>query len=203
MAKKIVILQGHPDPAGGRLCHALADAYAAGAEEAGAEVRRIEIAALDFPILRSKADWEAGEDAAPESLRPAIAAARWADHMLIIYPLWMGTMPALLKAFMEQAFRPGVALADASSGDKAGGGFPKPAFKGKSARVAITMGMPALAYRWVFGAHSLKSLEKNILRFAGVRPIRESLFGLVEAGTREAREKRIAKFRETGRQDAR
>ena len=63
--------------------------------------------------------------------------------------------------------------------------------------------MPALAYRWIFGAHSLKSLEKNILQFAGVRPVRESLFGLVEAGTREAREKRIAKFRETGRKDAR
>lgn len=197
MAKKILILQGHPDPAGGRLCHALADAYAAGVEDAGAEVRRIDVAQLEFPLLRTKADWDAGEESAPESLRPAIADSRWAGHMLIIYPLWMGTMPALLKGFMEQAFRPGVALSQES------GGFPRPAFKGKSARVAITMGMPALAYRWIFGAHSLKSLEKNILQFAGVRPVRESLFGLVEAGTREAREKRIAKFRETGRKDAR
>lgn len=197
MAKKILILQGHPDPAGGRLCHALADAYAAGAQDAGAEVRRIEVAKLEFPLLRTKDDWDAGEARAPESLRPAIADSRWAEHMLIIYPLWLGTMPALLKAFMEQAYRPGVALAQES------GGFPKPAFKGKSARVAITMGMPALAYRLVFGAHSLKNLEKNILQFAGVKPIRESLFGLVEAGAREAREKRIAKFRETGRKDAR
>ena len=196
MAKKILILQGHPDPAGGRLCHALADAYAAGAQEAGAEVRRTEIAKLEFPVLRTKADWDGGETGAPASLRPAIADSRWATHLLIVYPLWMGTMPALLKAFMEQAFRPGVALAAPSKG------FPKPAFKGKSARVAITMGMPALAYRWVFGAHSLKSLEKNILKFAGVSPVRESLFGLVEAGPREAIEKRIAKFRETGRKDA-
>lgn len=197
MAKKILILQGHPDPAGGRLCHALADAYAAGAQEAGAEVRRIEVAQLDFPLLRTKADWDAGEEGAPESLRPAIADSRWAEHMLIIYPLWLGTMPALLKGFMEQAFRPGVALS------KEGGGFPKPAFKGKSARIAVTMGMPELVYRLFCGAHSLKSLEKNVLQVVGVKPIRESLFGLVEAGAREAREKRIAKFRETGRKDAR
>lgn len=196
MAKNVLVLQGHPDPAGGRLCHALAEAYAAGARDAGAEVRRIEVARLDFPLLRAKTDWEAGEAAAPETLRSAIADSRWADHILIIYPLWLGTMPALLKAFMEQAFRPGVAL----STDQ---GLPKPMFKGKSARIAITMGMPALAYRWYFGAHSLKNLEKNILRFVGVKPVRSSLFGLIEAGSREDMEKRIAKFRETGRQDAR
>jgi len=196
MAKKVLILQGHPDPAGGGLCHALADAYAAGARDAGAEVRRVEIAQLDFPVLRTKADWSAGEAGAPESLRPAIADSRWAEHMLIIYPLWLGTMPALLKAFLEQAYRPGVALLEGTKG------FPKPAFTGKSARVAVTMGMPAPAYRWFFGAHSLKSLERNILKFAGVRPVRESLFGLVDAGSREDAEKRIAKFRETGRKDA-
>ena len=39
------------------------------------------------------------------------------------------------------------------------------------------MGMPVLAYRWWFGAHSLKSLERNILKFAGIRPVKESLFG--------------------------
>jgi putative NADPH-quinone reductase len=40
MAKRIVIIQGHPDPAGGHLCHALADAYAAGARGQGTAWRR-------------------------------------------------------------------------------------------------------------------------------------------------------------------
>lgn len=123
MVKKVLILQGHPDPEGGRLCHALADAYAAGARDAGAEVRRIEVAQLEFPILRTQSDWEIGEAGAPASLRPAIADSRWAEHLLIIYPLWMGTMPALLKAFLEQAFRPGVATA------KEGAAFQSPAFR--------------------------------------------------------------------------
>ncbi len=55
-----------------------------------------------------------------------------------------------------------------------------PFLKGRSARIVVTMGMPTLAYRWYFRAHSLKSLERNILKFAGIAPVRESLFGMVE-----------------------
>ena len=60
---------------------------------------------------------------------------------------------------------------------------------GKSARLIVTMGMPALWYRWFFLAHGIKGLERNILNFCGVRPVRESYIGLVEAenGTARAR----------------
>jgi hypothetical protein len=50
-----------------------------------------------------------------------------------------------------------------------------------SARILVTMSMPALAYRCYFGAHSLRSLECNVLGFSGVKPIRESLFGMIES----------------------
>ncbi len=58
MAKRIVIIQGHPDPAGHHLLHAMADAYAEGATAAGHEVRRIEVAKLVFPLLRTQVDFE-------------------------------------------------------------------------------------------------------------------------------------------------
>ena len=64
-------------------------------------------------------------------------------------------------------------------------------FTGDRSRIIVTMGMPALFYRWFFRAHSLKSLERNILKFVGIRPVRTTLFelfGLVEgvsAGRRE------------------
>lgn len=99
---------------------------------------------------------------------------RTSDHLVIIYPLWLGTLPAVLKAFLEQVFRYDFAFEPAAKGK-----FLKK-LTGRSARVVITMGMPALAYRFFFGAHSLKSLERNILRFAGIAPVRESLFGMVE-----------------------
>ena len=60
MAQRITIIQGHPDLAGNRFCHALADAYAAGAEAAAREVKRIEVSKLEFPLLRTQADWETG-----------------------------------------------------------------------------------------------------------------------------------------------
>jgi putative NADPH-quinone reductase len=43
------------------------------------------------------------------------------------------------------------------------------------------MGMPVLLYRWYFGAHGPKSLERSILGFCGIGPIRESLFGMIDA----------------------
>lgn len=34
----------------------------------------------------------------------------WADHIVFLYPLWLGHMPALLQAFLEHALRLGIAL---------------------------------------------------------------------------------------------
>jgi len=63
----------------------------------------------------------------------------------------------------------------------------------------VTMGMPALAYRWLYGAHSLKSLERNILKFAGISPVRENLFGLVDAASDAKRRKWLEKIESLGR----
>jgi putative NADPH-quinone reductase len=54
-------------------------------------------------------------------------------------------------------------------------------FEDRSARIVVTMGMPALLYRWHFRAHTLKAPKRNILGFAWVAPIRETLIGSVES----------------------
>ena len=181
MSDRIAVIQAHPDPAGGHLCHALARAYADGARETGREVRFIDVAQLDFPLLRSQKDWKEGE--VPASLRPAQDTIRWADHLVFVFPLWLGDMPALLKGFLEQIARPGFAF-DYVEGNPLG----KKLLTGRSARIIVTMGMPAAVYRWIFRAHSLRSLERNILGFVGIAPIHETLVGgvdgLGEAGVR-------------------
>ena len=170
MSRRILLIQGHPDATRAHLCHALADAYAEGAREAGHEVRTVEVARLDVPVLRSAEDWEHGT--LPASLAEAQAAVEWAEHLVVLFPLWLGDMPALLKAFLEQVLRPGFAF-ERDARDP----FAEKRLGGRSARVVVTMGMPALVYRWVFRAHSLKSLERNILGFVGIRPVHETLLG--------------------------
>jgi putative NADPH-quinone reductase len=178
VTKRVAIIQGHPDASGSHFCNALADAYAPGARGAGHEVRMIDVARLDFGLLRTQEEFHSA--APPESIRDAQETIQWADHLVFCYPLWLGTLPALLKGFLEQTFREGFAMQFAPNGR----GW-KRLLKGKSARIVVTMGMPALIYRWYFGAHGLKSLERGILAFAGIGPIRESLIGLVESrGTR-------------------
>ena len=174
MSKRILILQGHPDAATRHFCHALAESYADAARAAGHEVRVLEIASIAFPLLKSKAEWDDG--AVPSSLKPAQQDIQWAQHLVIIYPLWLGGMPAVLKGFLEQVARPDFAVSRAVPN-----AMPRKLLKDRSARIVVTMGMPALVYRWYFGGHSLKALKRNILGFAGVAPIRETLIGSVES----------------------
>lgn len=190
--RRILLIQGHPDPAGGHLCHALAEAYAEGAAAAGHVLRRTEVARLDFPMLRTQADWEHGT--VPASLAPAQQDILWAQHMLLLFPLWMGDMPALLKAFIEQVARPGFAGETAADG-----AMPPKALKGRSARIVVTMGMPALVYRWYFRAHSLKSLERNILGILGVAPVHETLIGGVAQMDAVHADRWLKKLRTLGR----
>ncbi|MFZ8466608.1 NAD(P)H-dependent oxidoreductase, partial [Staphylococcus aureus] len=74
-----------------------------GATAAGHEVRRIEVAKLDFPLLRTQEAFETG--ALPPTLQQAQEDMRWAGHWVFLFPLWHGTMPALFKGFLEQIFR--------------------------------------------------------------------------------------------------
>ena len=189
---KIAVVQGHPDASGDRLCDTLAQAYVDGAKSAGHQVEVFDLRQLDFPFLRTQKDWEKGILGTPETLKAAQSALIEANHIVLVYPLWLGTMPAVLKGFLEQVFRPGVALSDNE-------GFPKPLLKGKSARVVITMGMPALIYRFYFFAHGLRNLERSILGVAGIRPIRSTLFGSVESVSPQQRAGWIEKMKRLGK----
>lgn len=171
MGTRILILNGHPDTSRKGLCGALADAYAEGAESGGHTVERLDIGALRFDLLRSQAEFETGT--APPDIAAAQEAIKRAGHLMVVFPLWLGDMPALLKGFFEQALRPGFAFAYRPSG------FPQKHLGGRSARVVVTMGMPAFVYRWYFRAHAVKNLERNILGFVGYGPVRDTIVGSV------------------------
>ncbi|MCR4266506.1 NAD(P)H-dependent oxidoreductase [Nitratireductor sp. ZSWI3] len=190
MAQRVVIVLGHPDPGPERLCRAIAQAYREGAEKAGHEVESFDLAAIDFPLLRTQEDFLHGQT--PEALKPVQGAISRAQHVVFVFPLWLGTMPALMKGFLEQVMRPGVAFAYGKTG------FPETLLKGKSARIIVTMGMPALVYRFWFFGHGLGNLRRNILKFAGFSPVRTTLFGMIEGASEEKRRRWLDTVRALG-----
>lgn len=187
---RILILEGHPEPGPGRFCQALADAYAEGAAAGGHEVRRIDVAGLDVPVLRSREAWENGP--APPAIAPAQDAIRWAEHLVIVFLLWLGSMPALLKAFFEQAFRPDFT-------GRAQGSTPAGGLSGRSARVIVTMGMPGWLYRLWFGAAGVRSLDEGILGIVGIKPARRTIIGWVEGVSDAKRRAWLDTVRNLGR----
>jgi putative NADPH-quinone reductase len=191
MPKTVCVIQGHPHGSGKHLCHAIADAYADGARAGRAEVRRIDLGNMIIPLLRDPAEFLS---APPDAIAAAQDAIRESRHIVVIYPLWLGTMPAVVKAFFEQLCRKGFAI-DANSK----GGWPKQMLKGKSARVIVTMGMPAGAYKLIFGAHGVRGFESGILGMAGIQPIRETLVGSVDALNRNRTEALLARVRRLGK----
>jgi putative NADPH-quinone reductase len=192
MSRRILIVVGHPDPSPDRLCRGLAQAYGEGAEKAGHSVRRVDLAALDFPMLRTMQEFEHG--AVPSALRDAADAIVWAEHIVFVFPLWLGTLPAMLKAFLEQVMRPGTTFAYPDKG----GGFSRTLLGGRSARVVVTMGMPSVLYRLWFLGHGVAGMRRNILNFVGIRPVRETLFGMVAGASDATRAKWIRHMRTLG-----
>ena len=167
--KNILVINGHPDASPERLSSALASAYQSGAEGAGHVVRRINTGAINFPILRNPTEF------ASKPIEGAVIDAQneflKADHIVFIFPLWLGGPPALLKAFLEQVARGQFLLRERKHG------FPLGGLKGRSATVIVTMGMPPLLYRVIFRACGIKAFSQGILRLAGLSPIRTSYFG--------------------------
>jgi putative NADPH-quinone reductase len=191
MGRRILVINGHPDPREERFCAALAAAYEAGACEGGHELRRIDVGGLAFPLIRTAEDFEGAVE--PPDIIVAQEAVQWADHLVFVYPLWLGEQPALLKGFLEQVFRYGFALGKSETGR-----FPEKLLTGRTAHLVVTMGMPAPVFRWWYGAHSVRALELSVLRLCGIKPIRRSLIGMVDSGAAR-RTRWLARLKDYGR----
>lgn len=109
----------------------------------------------------------------PPALAPAQDAIARAEHIVLVYPLWLGDMPAQLKGFLEQVLRPGFAIARSPANPLKAG-----LLGGRSARIIVTMGMPGLFYRWFYRAHTVRALRRNILKFVGIAPSAATVVGM-------------------------
>jgi len=197
---QILIVQGHPDVRRQHLCHALGRAYAEGAAAAGHSIEILEPARLAFPLLGSVDEWRHGSP--PPQLVEAQEAIRRARHLVFLYPLWLSDMPAVLKGFLEQVARPGfgVAAHAADAGGPLQGARGCGLLAGRSARVIVSTALPAPVYRWLYGAHSVKLMRRNILGPAGIAPMRSTIVGGAGAMDEVQVERWRARLRRLGAQ---
>lgn len=179
MGKRILVILGHP--ASNSFCGALAERYAQSAVRAGHEVRQLFLGAMDFdPVLR-----EGYQQVQPmeADLRRAQEDIVWAEHLTLVYPIWWGGIPALLKGFFDRVFLPGFAFKY-----REGKAFPDKLLHGRSAHLLVTMDTPPWYYRWIYRMPGLHQVRKTTLAFCGIKPQRTLTFGPIlgsSAGQRE------------------
>jgi NAD(P)H dehydrogenase (quinone) len=187
--KKILLLLGHPNNAS--LCASLAKEYVAGAEQAGAEVRIHRVADMKFDANLHLGFQEV--QALEPDLQRFQADMEWSQHLVMVFPLWWGGMPAVLKGLIDRTFLPGFAFKY-----KEGSPFPAQLLAGRSARVIMTMDSPNFWYNWVLGRPLTKALKRQILGFSGFKPLEFTLLGNVRGSTPQKRETWLAMVRKLG-----
>jgi putative NADPH-quinone reductase len=183
----IVVVVGHARM--NTFCEALGEAYCEGARSAGHTVHLFVTSKMTFdPILHE--GFTRVQELEPD-LEVAHDAMMAANHLVFIFPLWLGTLPAIFKGFLERVLQPDL-VEPAQKGK-----FTKP-LKGKSARIVVTMGMPGFIYRWYFGAYALRMMKRNILSFVGVSPIRSTIYGSIENVSPEKRQSWLKEMHSLG-----
>lgn len=180
-AKKILILVGHSDSKG--FCTALADAYEKGATDSRqAEVKRLNLYDLKFdPILhRGYNEIQPLE----EDLVRAQELFRWANHIVIVYPVWWGSVPAILKGFLDRTLLPGFGFKYHQNDP-----FWDKLLTGRTARLIVTSHAPGW-YNWIVGRDSaINMIRKTTLEFCGIKPVKVTRFGGIRGSTPETRAK--------------
>lgn len=193
MAKKILIILGHPDKES--FNGALALSYRKGAEEAGAEVRQINISDLDFDPnlpLEKKDHFDLEPD-----LKKAQQDISWADHLVFVHPVWWGGVPAMLKGFIDRVLLPGFAYKFRENSvwwDKL--------LTGKTGHIIFTMDQPYYFYWFINGRPGIHSLKKMTLEFCGVKPVKVTPIGPVKKSSESFRQRKLRKVWEHGKNEA-
>ncbi len=156
-----LIVYAHPKTGG--YCEAILEETKAVLAAKNLPTEIIDLYALNYnPVLLEEEHYTAGKKAISQQTSSFQEMIRKADTLIFIYPLWWGTMPAILKGFFDRTFVSGF-------GFEYNRGMPVCLLKGKKAIVMFTSAVPA-AYSIIFGCNRPKKLiAKDILGFCGIK----------------------------------
>ena len=187
--KRILLIVGTPKAGG--LCHALGEAYAEGARGKGHVVRQVKLAELSFdPVLRD--GYDQGQHLEPDLL-DAQRQIHWAEHLVFVYPVWWGGLPALLKGFFDRVFLPGFAFkyrGRSQAWDKL--------LQGRTADLLVTLDTPPWYFRWIYGAPAHRQMTRTILGFSGIKTRRLAEFAPVRPSSETQRQNWLQRAEKLG-----
>ena len=178
-------------PYGGSFCGAILAAVERGLKTGGHKCRIINLDQDDFdPVMRSKdllafvGAGRAGEDALDaidDQVREYKEHLEWAEHLVMIFPVWWMTTPAMTKGFIDKVIFPAIAY-DMKDGRLVS------RLSLRKVTVITTMNTPADIYREVFGNPLEGSLIKGTFRQIGIENIEWTSLSEVKQVSREQRE---------------
>ena len=189
MSARVLIVLAHPRKES--LCGALAAAYKAGAADAGAQIRELILAEEDFDLNVTTPSPR--QQQREEIITQAQALITWAEHIVFVYPTWWGTMPALLKGFLDRVFMPGYAFNETEHP-----GQYEQLLRGRSAQLLVTMDTPPWVYRWIYRQPGHNAMKRSTLGFCGIKPTRIASFGPVKDTAPATRRQWLDEARQLG-----
>jgi len=185
----VLLILGHPRKESFSM--ALANAYKKGVIHAGLVVKQLNIADMEFdPNVHAVSPRN-------QFYEPDVVAAQeliaWADHLVFIYPTWWGTMPALLKAFLDRVLTPGFAFQEIHGSEN----WTK-LLNGKSAQIITTMDTPLWVFRWLHSSPGHKAMAKSTLEYCGISPVKVLSFSPINNSDEATRAKWLRKAERIG-----
>ena len=187
MPRKVLIIYCHPNPKS--YTRAVLDQVVAGL--AGCDVQVVDLYAEGFdPVLvvdetRRRRDLDKVEET--RRYREQLA---WCDALVLVYPVWWGGPPAMLKGWLDRTFVSGLTYSFEGRPKRAV--FPRGLMRGKPAWCFYTLDSPwlvALLDPGWFGTYF------TVLRYCGFGPVRRYYLPRLKLTTAERRARWLATVR--------
>ncbi len=176
MSRRILVVDLHPSRLS--LSAALAQAYRDGAEGAGHQVRSARLSDMTFNPDFGQSGFR-NAPALEDDLQQFRDDLTWAEHLVLVTPLWWGGLPAKAKGLFDRILLPGYAFDPRQRRF----GLPKPLLAGRTARVILTADTPGWAFRLMYRSALRHQLQRQILGYVGIRPMKLTHLAPVEHST--------------------
>ncbi|WP_249435786.1 NAD(P)H-dependent oxidoreductase [Paenibacillus sp. Marseille-Q4541] len=189
--KSITLIMGHPDEES--FCRGIADSYLDGASRQDVKINLIDLSQLQFnPNLQH--GYRKRTDLEPDLLR-AQQMIKDADHLVFVYPIWWGSVPAILKGFFDRILLPGFAY-----DPKPGSVMWDKRLKGKTAHLIVTMDTPPWYYRFFYGSSGHRVMKQGVLGYCGIKTVKVTEISPIKTSTDRQRQEWLQKIKKLGAQ---